>query len=339
MATKFRSGTIMYGASPKVQLGQVNIGNVLKAIAGKAGAGVPVKTDKAMKLVKDAEAKRKQGKCLNPIAQVGVVGKDLVFAIFADKKYDESAVLVKNWEKVLTDSVLAGKVVNLDPKDPIIAAASKILAKKHGTTAKTGDEANLKKVDKAPIVIVAHGGSAESRGKVYAKKFAEKSPKDLVKFLVKDKKLPKAYAGTLYLDGCFTAAGKTDKNYAKKVHGLLVKVGFKYITVKGNLGAAATMDDGREAVIDAQEEKKAKGAVKSLQRAWDKIWNDSYAATNDVDGFFADPKTKALIPKIAKAKKKVEEMEKTYKHDIIDLVGTFGPEKLRKHKWYNKIFK
>jgi len=339
MATKFNRGSVLYGASPKVQIGQFDSGKVVKAIGAKAGPGVPVKLDKAMKAVKDADADRAKGKALNGYVQVGVVGKDLILVVFGDKGYEKKATLVSNWEKVLTNAVLAGKVVNLDPNDPIIAKASQTLAKKHKTTATVAKDTALSKADKEPIVIVAHGGSAESRGKVYAKSFADKSPKELVTFLVKTKKLPKTYAGTIYLDGCFTAAGKTDKNYSKKVYDMLAKLGYKYLSVKGNLGAAVTKDDGSEAVLDAQEEKKAKDAIKKLQAAWDKIWQDSYAATNDVNGFFADQKVQALLPKINKAKAKIKEMEKTYKHDIIDLVGTFGPAQLRKHKWYTKLFK
>lgn len=368
MAIKFKTGTIIYGKKPEINLGKCKIKDIQAKITEVLGPMVPIKIEKSKKILEQAKKDRTKGKCLNPLVKVGQVDKDLLLVITADKGYEESSILVKKYDSLKKAAEKAGTVINLDPDDNIINKASATQAKKHKTTAKTGDEVDLsKKGDTAPIVILAHGGSAVSKGKVYAKNFAGKKPNELVKFLVKDKKLPKNFAGIIYLDGCFTAAGKTDMNFAKKVYDALVKLGYKYLQVKGNLGEAVTMADGTESVLDAQEQKKAhddaKKAVAALKKAdtkkklfqkiWDNVWVEKYADDDDTDGFFADSMIKKILPDLVKFKKDVEkqvkevtrlkkvlkDMDKTYKYDIPDLIGTFGPEKLRKHKWYNKIFK
>jgi predicted nucleic acid-binding Zn-ribbon protein len=135
--------------------------------------------------------------------------------------------------------------------------------------------------------------------------------------------------------------------------------------------------DKIQAALEPARKKKAKAKedlatvdkiAKVLQTQWDAVWVKSYQTKNDVDGFFKDPTVQALIPKITtiqtkvteakkaledeknairglktnlkykEARQKVEEMETTYKYDIIDLVGTFGPEKVRSSPWYKKIF-
>jgi hypothetical protein len=398
---------IIYGQKPTITADKFNVGNVMKAITADleaAGAkdpqGMVVKTSEAMKLVAQVTGKDAK-KWKSPYVMAGVAGNDLVLVVrdSENSKAEEAVTMVANYaalkEKLAKQS---GTVVNLDPTDKIINKASGIMGKKYDTEVTTEVNVDLnEKGDTAPIVILAHGADTQdSNGKVYAKEFADKTPAEIVKFLVKDKKLSTKYAGTLYLDGCFTAAGSTPQNFAKMVYDALVKAGYKYLKVKGNLGTAATTPEGREAVTDAQEEKAAKDELEKIQAAlepsrkkkakanedlatvnkiaqvlktkWDEVWVKSYQTKDDVDGFFKDPAVQALIPKITTiqakvadarkaledektvlrglktklkykgAKQKVEDMETTYKYDIIDLVGTFGPEKVRSAPWYKKIF-
>jgi hypothetical protein len=169
-----------------------------------------------------------------------------------------------------------GVVVNLDPKDKTINEASKSIAKdrKLGadkalrrvgesddeTDAKghqpdvTKKDTDLSKASSEPIVILAHGTpiGKHGSGKVRASQFAGKSASDITEFVAKT--LDKTYHGIVYLDGCFTAAGNTPMNFAKLVYDGLVKKGYHYLQVKGNLGAAITVD-GKEFVIPAELDK------------------------------------------------------------------------------------
>jgi|GEM_PF-2800370 len=358
VSTTLKSGTILYGKKPK-PLGQVNMGDIVKAIGEDAGAMMVVKTKEADKLIKDAQAERKKGKCMNPVVQVGQQGSDLVFLLTADKGYAKVTPLVKKYE---AEKAKAAKttVVNMDPKDKTIKDSSKQMAKAKGTTAKTADKADLnKKGDKAPIVILAHGSPAgKSPGKVYAKEFADKKPADIVKYLVKDKKLDKGYAGVVYLDGCFTAAGSSKgkkqsdlNNFSGSVYKGLKDAGYKYLQVKGNLGEAVTLKDGSESVLDAQEQKKIENEVKKhkqqleqLLKAW-QLLNKKYEKESDDTKLQADPAFDVIVKKYHEADKKLKKatkvwkkMSDTYDYDIKDLVGTFGPEKHKKKKWYKEIF-
>ena len=367
MAISFKN--VIFECKPGM-LGQVDIAKIVGLIGKDLGPGIPVDAGPAAKLLKKAQDGRKKGKFLNAVAKAGIVGKDMVFGITSDSEEDK-VVLVKDYEKAKAEAKKGPNVINADRGDDTIDKATDKIKKARGGK-EVGDDETLTKGDTAPIVVVAHGGKAESSGKVYAKEFAEKSPKELVDFLVKKKKLEKNYAGTLYLDGCFTAAGKTDKNYAKKVYDLLVKDGFKYITVKGNLGVAATNDDGSESVVDAQEEKRLKeeakkdiaeakkklAAVQDRQSKLQKVWDNlAKRHGDDSDAFYADPGIDLLAPELKKLatevaanKKQVEAMkkkykdlkhdlEKTFKYDITDLVGTFGPEKLRKDSRFAGLFR
>lgn len=192
--------------------------------------------------------------------------------------------------------VNSGMVVSLDPKDKVIKKATKDIHEKRklsedrqlrleGTDEERfaqqdalGYERQFLKKDQklnfeesgkdAPIVLLAHGSpiypdKAPSSG-VYASHFGDKKPKAIVDFLIK-RKLNKNYAGIIYLDGCYTASGLTGgPNFAKDVYDLLVKKGYLYLQVKGNLGAAKTTDDGKELVEFAPLEKRLERVTKEI---------------------------------------------------------------------------
>jgi hypothetical protein len=166
-----------------------------------------------------------------------------------------------------------GVVVDLDPKDDTIKTSSQSIADKRklgadkplrrpgdkddGTDDKGHDapvtrkEADFSKASKEPIVILAHGTpiGKPGSGKVRASHFAGKSASDIVAFIAKT--LEPTYYGVIYLDGCFTAAGKSPLNFGKLVYDGLVKKGYHYLQIKGNLGAAITVD-GKEFVVPAE---------------------------------------------------------------------------------------
>lgn len=167
-----------------------------------------------------------------------------------------------------------GMVVSIDPKDKVISEATYDIAKQRtlgadaSPSAKPGDKdkaySNVQADEKlknanfsqagsnAPIVLLAHGSTPmfqSSKGNVHAVEFGGKSPQVMIDYIAKT--LPLSYSGQIYLDGCFTASGKGTLVYAEQVYKGLVKKGYKYLQIKGNLGAAATTHDGKELVTPA----------------------------------------------------------------------------------------
>lgn len=211
-------------------------------------------------------------------------------------------------EDIRTNTEQSGKgqIVNLDPGDRIIDdAAADIKSRKKGLDSNVraqGSGANQQDQERqsdlktikdavdfslagkdAPIVLLAHGAPRypnllpTDSAKTYASNFGDKGPQAIVKYLLKNK-LPLSYAGVIYLDGCYTASGNTAKNFAMQVYKMLVKKGYMYLQIKGNLGAAATLKDGTELVTHAAVEnaaeqlelklKKLKAGSKKLQNVY-----------------------------------------------------------------------
>lgn len=233
-------------------------------IGEDGGPMIPIKTKEAMDLAKTATEQRKKGKCLNPVVKVGTENGNLLFRIEADNDYLESTILTKGYEALKAERAKT-TVVNAQQGNKVIDDSSDRMAKAKGTQAEGADTVDLnEKGDNAPICILAHGRKAgNSPGKIFADEFAKKTPEQIVKYIV-DKKLSKNYAGVIYLDGCFTAAGPKQgadegelTNFAKAVYKGLVKEGYEYLQVKGNLGASRTLADGTERVADAQVDEEA----------------------------------------------------------------------------------
>jgi hypothetical protein len=218
---------------------------------------------------------------------------------------------------------------------------------------------------KGPIVLLAHGapmGNAKIPGKVHATNFGNKRPDDIVKYLKKT--LPLSYSGVVYLDGCYTAAGGSPQNFMLKVYKGLVKQGYMYLQVKGNLGVAATIG-GKEVVTWPEMEKQkevAKKAIEKLgverQKLLDK-YDKTLGQINDAikkiaDGARADKryslkdyteqekkmydkleafriqeeKRSASDPKVLKINEAIDKLkEEIASCEIEEFVGTAGPEK------------
>lgn len=218
---------------------------------------------------------------------------------------------------------------------------------------------------KGPIVLLAHGspmGNAKVPGKVHAKHFGNKKAGDIVNYLRKT--LPLSYSGVVYLDGCYTAAGGSPQNFMLSVYKGLVKKGYMYLQVKGNLGVAATVG-GKEVVTWPELEKQkenAKKAVDQLSAARQKVlskYDKVFAQIDDAQkkiGDMAradkrystkdyteqerkmDEKLSAFRkkeegkrdkdPKIKELNDKIDQLNKEIAScEIEEFVGTAGPEK------------
>ncbi len=257
----------------------VDPGQIYTAI-GQDG-GPMIKVTPIQKMID--EAKKKKVKKMSLV--VGVKGGKL-FVRIKSKKYSAKKTIMKDYQKKKDAKAM---VINMDKGDEVIDDSSKRMAKAKGT--KVTDEGKAKgKNVQGDIILLAHGEpTGKAPGKVYAKKFANKSPKGVVKYLTKDMKLSKKYSGTIYLDGCYTAAGPSSKkgkpnmkelnNFAGKVYRLLSKKGYEYVTVKGNLGAAITGKGGEEWVEDAQVEKQREVNEKRMAKLAKKI--KKYSNTHD----------------------------------------------------------
>lgn len=202
---------------------------------------------------------------------------------FLDEVEEEMA---KVYEEAKGDSDGKGVLVNLHPDGDVIdRSTERVLQhrklgedkglRREGEEDNSDDErgfdskkleenADFSKSGSEPIVLLAHGRRLGEKGsaKVVASHFAKKTPSEIVAFLTKS--LPLTYHGVIYLDGCYTAAGNSPMNYAKQVYDLLVKKGYMYLQVKGNLGLAVTIN-GKEFVTPAELEDYKRSIAEKLK--------------------------------------------------------------------------
>jgi hypothetical protein len=268
--TKFDSKDVLY----KKVLGKaadLNIGDMSNAVTKDAGPMI------ALNPLQKAIDEVKKEKPNAPVVHLGVFGGNLVFSVQGAEKYAYSEIVVKGYAKIKEDRKKA-TVINAQKGDDVIDSSSNKMAKAKGTDVKELGEADLKEV-KGDIVILAHGSNVgNSPGAVYAKDFGHKKPKEIVTYLVKDKKLPKSFAGVVYLDGCYTAAGPKQgkspdelRNFCASVYQGLKGEGYLKLQVKGNLGVAKTTTEGAEDVVDAQMEKEIEVKTKAVQKELKKL--------------------------------------------------------------------
>lgn len=332
-----------------------NGGNVVKAISedlvafvGKPMQGLVVKEAKAAKIVELVKADLLAKKVEQPVLRAGIVGKDIVFQVTDAKnaKYEQLDILVEGYvplrEKLKRQAAV---VVNLDPGDRVIDAAARDMAANNNTRATTKSKVEYGKITgNAPIILLAHGNEDKTAtGQIYGKDFAGRTPEQLVAMLVENpdprRALSREYSGTIYLDGCFTAQGGAMENYTRQVWKLLKDRGLSKVSVKGNLGLAATTNRGDETITTSEAKAMAASLEASAQRAFDnatkrhselrqKIWEEEFGAS-DTAGFLADDRVKRIIAdadriSAAAQKKLTDELEKIPGYRVPNLVGTFG---------------
>lgn len=370
-------------AKPPMDSVSQQLTKVIEWIAEDAGPMMVVKTKDCtdfLNEVKDDIAKKKVSK---PLLKLGTDGGHLWMRVEGEKDYEKKVTVVKNYVDEKEKRAKA-TVVNADKGDATIDSSSDRMAKAKGTVSQDADKVDLNaKGSKVPIIILAHGAPSSSiPGTVYAKEFANKKPAEIIKYLVDDKKLDKSYAGVIYLDGCYTAAGPKQgrdagelNNFAKTVYDGLVKAGYKYLQVKGNLGMAATRASGDESVLDAQTEAEMEQKKKEYAKEYHALKEQADAIKARVDKLEkvatalvakhggnaetlkADIGIKLVKEEVDKlevlrtaADGKVKDVQKKYwaikneldkpggKEWIDNLVGVFGPEKLASKPWYKKLF-
>jgi len=233
---------IVFGESKSINFEKFNIGAVVKAVAfdleefdTKGVQGLAVKADDAKRTLTYCEA----AKLKDPYIQAGVVKNDMVLVVRDKKndKFEEMAVLVKNYKAIREKlSKNNAAVVNLDPGDKIIDAATAALKDRYKTAVKDETTADFSKIT-GNIVLSAHGTPKNlASGRVIGTELAGKSPEQIVKLLV-DKGMRADYDGRIDLSGCFTASGgpaasEKDATFAEKVLKALRKEGFAKTTVE-----------------------------------------------------------------------------------------------------------
>ncbi len=173
-------------------------------------------------------------------------------------KIDDTVVIRKDFASVVTESQnQANSVVNLQTGDKVIDKAAKAQAKKFGTTVEEPDDAEFGDLTTGYVILAAHGSRLEVNGTIIGTKLGKRTPQQIVDLLTsgdKKKRLSKDFSGTVWLSGCFTAAGGiappgSDYDYesfARSVWELLKKQGYKNASVKGQPGTAYTDSEGEK---------------------------------------------------------------------------------------------
>jgi hypothetical protein len=361
MAKPITTGTVLYEikvTNPNL-IANFDVGKLTKAVGDdlvrfnkKGVQGVVVKGADATKIVAQVKADLAGKKVKTPHLRAGVSGKDLIFQVIdtADAKYEKTCVLVADFvglkERLKKE---AGAVVNLDPGDRVIDQAAKDMAKKMGAKPVTAPAANFGITGNTAIVLLAHGDEDKnSTGQLYGKDFAGKQPAEIVKLLLDNpdpkKRLSPDYAGTIYLDGCFTAQGSAMQNYTKQVWDLLKGRGLTKASVKGNLGLAATTKKGDEVITTTEADERDQKLRKQLDgerklklaainKKYNALYVAKYKAKNDIAGLKKDPEAIKLQ---AEANALQVEIDKKYKAEakkipglnVKNFVGQFGLEVL-----------
>lgn len=216
-------------------------------------------------------------------------------------KIDDEIVIRKDFATLIDEMKNeANAVVNLQKGNSAVDNAAAGQAKAAGTKATTPDTMQLRGIRTGNVVLVAHGGREEVSGTIIGTKLGKKTPAELVDLLTessdKDKVLHPDFAGTVWLFGCFTAAGgiappgdKFDhESYARSVWEGLKRKGFAKAVVKGNPGTAHGSAAGGQTSV-----------APNTQKDYDQFNKDLAKLNTDID---AATKALDLLDKAHKAK-------------------------------------
>ncbi len=322
------------------------IGEDLKKQVGQPVQGLVIKSADAKKVLDDTKKAVDDNKIDTLNLTLGISGKDLILLAIAEK-FEKFGIVVANYTDIIEEQKAPkkGVVVNLDPKDPTkrIPEAAANVAQKLNTTPilKKGVGDALVGIGSGNIVLLAHGEEDKtSSGQIYGKNFAGQNPASIIKLLTANadpkKRLLPTYAGTIYLDGCFTAQGGAMKNYALQVWNGLKAAGIASAKVMGNLGEASTSRDGEEVISPTIETKQFEERSKAINSRYAPLIN---AGTNKVGKLRAaclakggnpdkDPEVKAATDELNKISsaydaesKKLADSSPAY---MKNLTGKFG---------------
>lgn len=319
------------------------VGEDLKAYCGRPVQGFVVASSVADKIMVTARKAHTGGKLKHPIIRAGICGPELIFQV-TDKdnaKYEEVGTLHKTYVQ-LRDKIEQEKpaIANLDPHDNDSTDSANKMGHAMGVNAKHDmDRMPFGKLTGTKsLMLIAHGSVKETdEGDfLYGKNFAGKDPAALVKMLTENpderKRLSPLYAGTIYLNGCYTATPDKNWRYVEEVYKLLKAKGFTKLQVKGNIGAASVKDDGKMEVntVEAELEqdrlerafeqklgvkmntfdgllnqkknslKEAQGKLGKLTSARASVWKTTFQATNDKVGFVNAPLVKKIDEEITR---------------------------------------
>ena len=174
---------------------------------------------------------------------------------------DDELIVRKDFATVIEEmKTEAHAVVNLQKGNDIIDRAVAKQSGKFGAPEQLPADADFGNIKTGFVVLAAHGGRTEVNGTVIGTALGKRSAADIVKLLTegdKAKRLHPDFSGTVWLSGCFTAAGgiappgdKFDhESFARSVWELLKAKGYKKATVKGQPGTARTDDAGDKSSV------------------------------------------------------------------------------------------
>ncbi|MCW5666619.1 MAG: hypothetical protein KIT35_22535 [Piscinibacter sp.] len=260
-------------------------------------------------------------------------------------KIDDEIVIRKDFSTLVDEMKNeANAVVNLQKGDATIDRAADRQGQKFGSAPVTPDKADFGGLTTGHVILAAHGSRVEVSGTIIGTKLGKRTPAQIVELLTensdKKKNLSKDFSGTVWLSGCFTAAGgiaPPDENYdyesyARSVWELLKKKGYAKASVKGQPGVART---------DAAGDKSS--VTPTGQKDYDKLKKELAKLTTDIDAaakaldlldkahkakgtkLADDPKVAALSKKIADMMGEANRIEaEKESHVLKGLVATYG---------------
>jgi hypothetical protein len=260
-------------------------------------------------------------------------------------KIDDEIVIRKDFAELIDGMKNeAHAVVNLQKGNAAVDSASAGQAKKAGTKVTTPETAELRGIRTGNVILVAHGGRAEVGGTIIGTKLGQKTAAQIVAMLTDnsdaDKNLHPSFSGTVWLYGCFTAAGGIAppgkdydyESYARSVWELLKSKGFTKATVKGNPGSGRGDSQGNQSSVTPTGQKDYDRLKKELVA----LQTDIEAATKALDlldkahknagtSLAADPKVAALSKKIVTMMGDAKRIEADKESHVLQgLVATYG---------------
>jgi hypothetical protein len=260
------------------------------------------------------------------------------------EKIDEEVVIRKDFATLVEEMKNeANVVVNLQKGDATIDRAAGNQAKKFGTNAVEPDDADFGELKSGNVILAAHGSRLEVSGTIIGVKLGKRTAKELVDLLTegndKKKRLNRAFSGTVWLSGCFTASGGIAppgddydyESFARTVWELLKKKGYTKAVVKGQPGIARTDSEGDKSSVTPTGQKdydKLKKQLLALQKEIKELAVDLAKLKKD----HPDEDELRTIPTYVKKLVALNELNKIAKdinaekeaHVIKGLVATYG---------------